>query len=573
MSAELEEVRRLATDVARQVGLPPQVEISVIRATPEQSKAAQKSVAFNAETQGLIQSGAIVEPPYPLGDLALKPLFSSILPQCISARATHIAGWGIRFEPRFDTKAMAADDPDFLAKVAHPERQTLRRHVEGFGGAEGIEALLDKVQRDIDTVGHSGVELIRDVKGESLVDLEHVAGRTLLLGVKDTEPTLVNRPRISADGSAWEDCWRWERLRPVVQIDGTRKVWFSPPGDWRARDIATGRVIKLRDGTVVERDPTDPTHARELLLFQGEYNPNSPYSLPPWAGTISAILKSELIESIGIAYFESGGVPPFIITLYGASVSADSTKRFKEQIEERKGPDSRFKALVVQAVPDSAGGASRSNVDPSAMTTPKIGVTELGASMGDEALYDEGDRYSRSKVRSACGLAPIHVGESDDYTRATAQASMEWAEGATFGPGRKRLERRFNSVVLPELGAVHWLLRLKSPDLSNAEDIERIVNSGLRALVGTPNDYLPVLERALGADLTSTDEVWGNVPPELTKILMQGGRLNLDSDGNGVIDVSSDGEVERFVRDASAHHRLRLAAGVARIRDALFEAE
>lgn len=573
MTVEIDNVRQIAEAVKREMGLPAELQFAIARATPEQAKAAQQATAFEAEARSLYAAGTVVEPPYPLADLALRPMFSSVLPQCVDARANHIVGWGHRFESRFDAKAMRRDDPAFIEDIAEPERKALRREVDALGGTDGFGALMDRVQRDVDTVGHAGVEYIRDGQGKALVDLHHVPGRTLLLGVVDDEQVRINRPRLSADGMKWEDHYRWERTRPVVQIDTygtTRKVWFRTPGDPRARSRNTGRLLKLRDGTQVLHDPNNPEHARELLIFRGPYNANSPYALPPWAGVISSIAKAELIESIGIAFLESGGVAPFIITLYGASISAESTKRFQEQVENRSGPEARFKALILNAVPDGRLGGG--NMDASSTMTPKIGVTPLGAQLDNEAFYDEPNDNARSRVRSACGLAPIHIGDSSDYNRATSQSAMEWAEDNTFGPARRRLEQAFERFIAPELGAVHWALKLRSPDTTNPEDIERIIRVGIAANVGTSNDYAPVIERALGVDISTAQELWGNLPPQIALAMLQSGALQLDSDGDGDVEVAGDGQVVRFMRSVSPAQRVKLQAGLSRLRDALLDA-
>jgi capsid portal protein len=137
-------------------------------------------------------------------------------------------------------------------------------------------------------------------------------------------------------------------------------------------------------------------------------------------------------------------------------------------------------------------------------------------------------------VRSACGVPPIAIGESQDYNRATAQVAMEMAERGVFAPLRNEFDDRINRFIMPELGILHWKFRSGTPDLTNVEDTVSAIEAGVLAGVGSPNLYGQILSKIFKTEIPPNPDEWANFPIDLVKLGLQSGLVAMDFTGSGV---------------------------------------
>ncbi|GAG53007.1 unnamed protein product, partial [marine sediment metagenome] len=222
-------------------------------------------------------------------------------------------------------------------------------------------------------------------------------------------------------------------------------------------------------------------------------------------------------------------VPPLAVMVSGGALTPESQKRVEEDWAEIQGVENWHKVLFLEAIPH-AGGTAADLMAMGANITPKIELKSLTEAQHEDALFQNYKKTARDNVRSSCGVPPIVIGESEDYTRATAQVAMEVAEQFMFGPLRNEWDDQINRMLLPELELKYWKYRSGTPDLTNVEDVARAIEVGNKVGVGNPNIYSKVLERVLGVELPQNDAPWAQFPVDLVKIAMQSGLVTMDFD-------------------------------------------
>lgn len=493
----------------------------------------------------------IVHPPHHPDVLAAWPEHSTILPQCIDALTRNIELHGHTFAPTFDAKVLKAPtgegvaDPDAeFRDKAIEERQRAAWFFEHASLEMSFGELRARTRRDMETVGWSGWEYIRDRRDGSLCGLEHAAGCTLRLGQVSEEPVELVRKILSPDGSEWivQHAERFVRL--YVQVRNGKRAWFKEPGDQRRINRTTGDVV---GGEESPEDFSNPELARELLWFNRAYNPRSPYGLPRWIGAGVALAGSRSQELTNLAYFDNKSVPPLAVLVSGL-LSKASHQHIAEKVDELKGIKNFHKILILEAV-GKAGETAKDLFAPGAVAAPRITIEKLTDAQQGDALFQEYDRRSRDKVRSACGLPPIAVGESQEYTRATAFVSAQVAEQGTYGPARRKMDDRINRFVMSELEILWWRFRSKGPKITNVEDVTKAIEAGVKAGAGSPNVYAEVLEELLGVDVPQIDQPWAQFPIGLVQAALQAGLITIDfQSGTMSVNEAARADFEAGVR-------------------------
>jgi capsid portal protein len=160
------------------------------------------------------------------------------------------------------------------------------------------------------------------------------------------------------------------------------------------------------------------------------------------------------------------------------------------------------------------------------------------------------DANSRSKVRSACGVSPLFTAETQDYTRATAQAALQVAESNTFAPPRRALDTAINRHIMPRIDAKWWLYRGNGPRLTSLEDVGRAADALTKLGAGTPNVGADLVGRALGVEIPGFDQRWADLPFPLVQVLANQGLLDVMAEER--LERAVDRVVERVMARAEA---------------------
>jgi capsid portal protein len=147
-------------------------------------------------------------------------------------------------------------------------------------------------------------------------------------------------------------------------------------------------------------------------------------------------------------------------------------------------------------------------------TPPRIEVKPLTDQQLKDAMFMEYDGSNRRKVRSAFGLAPIFTGETEDYTRATAENSRLVDEEQIFRPLRMKHDYGLNRWLL--LDAQYLKFVSLGPNVTLNEDLIAALTAAETAGAMTPNLGRTILSDVLERDVPQIEEEWGNIPFSLT---------------------------------------------------------
>ena len=485
-------------------------------------KTVERSVP--AALTGASGDAQVLAPPVDPNDWAQFPRWSTILPQCIRALVAGIEGHGYALvEAGWKEEDLKSTEHE--ARKA--ERERIRQWLDSAGGELTWQDLRERTRADIETVGFSGWELI--YSGDTLDGIKHHPGRTLRLCKQSKGAVPMRRYIREPDGSGWTIREEMGHPRLVVAVsDDNDVVYFKEPGDPRRIDRTTGKTIDATDKG--EATATDATE----MVFLGPYNPGGVYPLPRWVGTAGAIESSHDAWKLNRDYLKEP-IPSMLLLCSGGTLPAGTQDFLTDKFAEarKKG----FRAVTVEAMSKKSGGVGA--ITETLPLVPQLEVVFLNEAQKDDAMFGKLDEANRNKVRSACGVHPIMTGESQDYTRATADAAVQTCESITFAPSRRLTDSVVDRIIFPRFGALWWRYQGKGPRLTRAEDIKIVAEVMEKLGIGGAEDAARLLAE-IGIEVKATDQPWGALPFALAKIYAQQGLLETNTPEKAVA------EQERF---------------------------
>lgn len=439
----------------------------------------------------------IIAPPFDMRALAILPETSSILPQCIEAMETNVDGFGWNIVPKPGVKP--GDDGKFPPEV-EAERGRLVKFFDFANPEISYTQIRRRTRRDLEATGNAYWEILRDGKGD-ICGIEHIESHTMRLTRLDRE---ITETEVFAPTEAFtlEKIVYRKRFRRFVQIRDGVKVWFKEFGDPRTFNALTGKVA-----TEDDQRKTGFVSATEVLHFR-IYSSRTPYGVPRWIGTTLSVRGSRQAEEVNHDYFENKTVPPLAL-LVGGTLAEGSVETIKDYVESNmKGRANFHKILVIEADVSSFSAGIPGTGGPA----PTLKFENLTGAQQKDALFVEYDSASRKKVRSAFRLPPLYVGESDDYTRATAAEAKAVAEEQVFGPERDDHDFIVNRRILSALGVRFWEYKSLTPKTDDPVQRTTMLDTFVRAGM-TVREARAQIAEILNIDLTEPEGAeWLDMP-------------------------------------------------------------
>jgi capsid portal protein len=177
--------------------------------------------------------------------------------------------------------------------------------------------------------------------------------------------------------------------------------------------------------------------------------------------------------------------------------------------------------MVLEASADEQSGS----IDHS-QPAPKIEMKPMISERQQEGLFQEYDEKNMQKVRQSFRLPPIYVGRAEDYTRASAVASMITAEGQVFAPERGLFDEFMNRHVLASHGTRFWRFKSLGPALADPDAISKMIETFDSTGALTPNLVIKIARKMLDIDIETITDEWGDFPfPILMEYARQGADL------------------------------------------------
>lgn len=418
-------------------------------------------------------------PSIPLIGLESMVEHSSILPQCISAYKSNIAGFGISVrykEDKTDTKKLEG------------ELKKLSDVVELLNLDCDTKEIFENIIVARETYGIAYLEVLRNAAGEvnQIEFIEDVASveKTKPLGdYVETEYKFQGKT-IS----------RRKQFRKYKQSKNGKLVYFKEFGDKRIMDKNTGEYVK---NIPVEKQ------ANEILEFKLG---SKPYGQVRWMGQSFGIDGSRKAENLNNNYFENGRHTPMAVIIKGGTLTDESFDKLQTYMNDIKGESGQHSFLLLE---------SESNENSSAISDakqPEIELKSLADILQHDELFQDYLDNNRKKVQSSFRLPDLYVGYTTDFNRATAQTAMEVTEKQVFQTERQSLAWIINNKLLNDYGFENVEVYFKEPDITNPDDLYKILNVCSNAGGLPPNKAKEIAFKSLGEVSDDYEGEWGNIP-------------------------------------------------------------
>ncbi len=461
---------------------PQRVEARVIKARDTITKA-QTSESLDPSASK--NAGVWITPPIDLRGLAVMKKQSSILPQCIKAYKNNIAGFGIGVKYKEDVEETSEMAAEFTKAI---------EVIDLLNMDMDTKKVFEDVIEARETYGIGYIEVIRNMAGE-------VTGIEFIRDTPSVQKSIALDPYIEVEylfkGRIEK---RPKRFCKYKQQIGGRVVYFKEIGDPRPMD--------KRSGDYAAEIPLEH-QANELLEFSIG---TEPYGEVRWIGQVLGIDGSRKAEGLNNRYFEEGRHTPLMIMLKGGTLTDDSFEKLQNYMDGIKGEAGQHAFIVLEA----ANTDSRTDMESD--PRPEIEIHDMASILQKDELFQEYLSNNRRKVQSAFQLPDIYVGYTTDFNRATSQTAQEITEEQVFQPERQSLAWAVNNKLLAGYKFKHVEAYFKAPNITNPDDIMKILNVAERAGGLTPNKAKEIALELYGETSEDYEGAWGNIPLAYSKI-------------------------------------------------------
>lgn len=407
--------------------------LSAIRSTALE---ADDEFAQFFKDNALQQKVDIIQPPYNQNTLAGLCQINNALSPAIEAMVNNVDGTGHTIRPR-DEGDGSGDEVEGNSELASKQKRIENFFVEVFPG-QSFTTLRKQLRRDLETTGNAYIEVMRDRKGD-MVFLRYVRAKDVRL-VKLDDPIEKDVKITRNDKQVTVTMLATERR--YAQIVGNKVVFFKEVNATRhlhkKEGLWEGSEALESDTNAIE--PQD--RANELIHLTMIPDIRSPYGVPRWIPQLPSVLGSRKAEEHNLEYFNSGGIPPVLVTIAGGQAAEEGAKTLEQFFS---GQATNKQRAVIMEVENVGGSLDKEG------SGTKIDVHRFGAEKVSDSMFENYDARSEKRVRRAFRLPPLFVGQAEDFSFATAFASYTVAEAQVFQPERSEFDEMVNNIIMPEL--------------------------------------------------------------------------------------------------------------------------
>lgn len=482
--------------------------------------------------QEAYSAGDWIKPENDLKGLRALVKHSTILPQCIRAYKNNIAGFGIGVR--------YVDDTDETPEKA-AEFEKASEIIELLNIEQDTKQVFEDIVEARETYGIAYLEVIRNIAGE-VVQIEFIRDTPSIEKTKPLEPYISSI--YYHHGKETERKKRYCKYRQDV---GGKSVYFKEFGDPRIMDSRDG--LYLKEGETLELE----YQANEIMDFTIG---TEPYGEVRWIGQVLGVDGSRKAENLNNNYFENGRHTPLMIMIEGGTLTDDSFEKLKTYMNDIKGESGQHGFIILET--ESTDG--RADFDET--EKPKIEVKDLASMLQKDELFQNYLDNNRRKVQSSFQLPDLYVGYTTDFNRATAQTAQEVTEEQVFQPERKSLAWAINNRLLNEYQFRYVEAYFLEPDISNMDDLFKLLTVGNNAGGLTPNMAKRLIYEAVGEVAEDYPDDWGNMP------------LAYHNSQNSGFDISSlTMSLQKQIEKAASNHDDEIVAVMKEVKHLLVKME
>jgi len=484
----------------------------------------------SVQTNDLFGSVGAITPPLDPEFLCWLFEHSSAWRQNVDAYATNIDGFGHRLDPIIDLDAEDSDEriadllyqqrltaggtdqvldptPEEISACREQLKREMRRErlrLETFLQYACLDhsfvTLRRRMRQDLEVTGNAFWEVIRNQAGE-VAEFLSVPAYTIRMRPLDEEPIEVT-VRIKTTDIDYGEVTTRRSMRRFVQVFGSRVSFFKEFGDTRPISRTTGQVRPLDLQGRPMFEPGDGP-ANELVHFK-IHSPRSSYGVTRYAGNILTMLGLRESEEVNRDYFENKAVPPLLLMIAGAEATEEMQRQIEEAIENAiKGKKNFHRILIVGAAPANNGSqTARVSMHAQPLTDAQL----------KDAIFGQYDIRCMDKNGFTARLPRMLRGDVQDVNRASADASLVFAEAQVFAPERGEFDDWMNRKLFADMGIRFWRFVSNGPMPRDSAAMADLITKAVQAGIVTINEA-----RAAGADvfnhpLPELTEDWADMP-------------------------------------------------------------
>jgi PBSX family phage portal protein len=473
----------------------------ILKATIVTVKKQQASNALDENT--LLPSAFtenVVKPPLSQYELSILQEYSSDLGTDIETLAVGIDGFGGRCIKREMTEAQEKKNKEKISE----EKQWLDSLFMIPNIKESFTKLRKNTRHDLEQVGNAYWELLKDtVSGNRYTSINKLDVDITYLTKADKKFTKATVKYIDENLKQRTKQFM-VKFRRVVQISGTKRVYFKEFNDPRIIDKRNGEVIaesieEFRKLPKEKREKKGRKYwANEVYHFRIDTPRRTPYGMPRYTGNIINIRGSRGAEETNILTQQNNHVPSMAITVSGGMLTEGSIERIQEFVDTQiKGDSNYSKFLIIEGEGSHDALSGVSNV--------KFEVQPLSEAQHSDQLWQAYEQNNTAKLRKSWRMPALMTGETENLSREIAQESERMAEKYVFNPEREEFDVCINRIIMQQ-GFRFWTYKSNSPNVTNDQDLVRILSSGEKTGGVTPRIARMLLEDILNRDLPPIKE-------------------------------------------------------------------
>ena len=330
------------------------VSVRIVKADDPEQRGEMKPIAkadgsLQISPEEAYTAGIWTKPPFDLRGLSKMVDESTILPQCIRAYKSNIAGFGIDIRYK-DDFADADETPEMKAEWDHATEVVDMLNME-----QESNELFEDIVEARETYGCAYAEVIRDMDG-NVIQLEFIEDTPSVEKSRRLDPrvevTYFHRDHTEN---------RMRKFRKYKQTVNGKTVYYKEFGDPRIMDPASGEYV-----TELEFK----SRANEIIEFAIG---TATYGKVRWVGSILTVDGARRAENLNNNYFLNGRHTPLLIMVKGGSLTDDSFAKLKEYMNGIRGEAGQHSFMVLETeAADNRTGFNAEN-------RPEVEVKDLAA--------------------------------------------------------------------------------------------------------------------------------------------------------------------------------------------------
>ena len=432
----------------------------------------------------------IIQPLHDPGRLILVSMQNSALNQCIDAYVVNIESYGYQLE-------YVGPIGEEKGKEQQAELTRLRSFLECPNGDKSLREVRENSRRDLERVGYRYFEISRDSNGV-IGFFDHVPSPTMRKTIRDKEatPYKVQVPDPDGDGFISKTFSKYFRRYVQIGFNGS-KVYFKEFGDPRPIDPKDGKV---NDNLAIEDQATE-------IFEHGLYMPGSAYGLPRWIGAIPDMLGMREAEMVNLNFFRENAIPAMVCLISGGLLTNESFDNVTNIINSARGRDAMNRILILEAAADDSSGTMDANPP-----TPRITMQPMNDARQSDGQFKDYQQGGARKVRSTMRLPAIYTGDTEEYSRATADSGQRVAENQVFSPERSMFDEFMNTRVLPTHNIRYWRFKTMGPTVYDPDMIGNLIDKMAKHGGLTPNILVKIANQVFDVQIPAHEGEWGDIP-------------------------------------------------------------